>query len=116
MLLLLFFREVSSEFRDHYEELEPETQGIGVGHDVRIRSLLETLCSSRTGVTIQSISRFGADAPLFACHLLRMSRVNEQRASILDLEVHLHRRILSWIGGVTLSFPVDDPCPKEWPA
>ena len=118
VLLLLFFRAVSPEFLDHYKELEyeqfePGTRGQGGGQEVRIRSLLEILCSSRTGVTIQAISRFRADAPLMDCHLLRMGSVNEQRPSVLDVEVHLRRRVLPWIGGETLSFPGDDPCPEE---
>ena len=116
VLLLLFFRAVSWEFRDHYEELEPGTRGHGAQQEVRIRSLLEILCSSGIGVTMQAISRFRADAPLIDCHLLRMGRVNEQRPSVLEVEVHLRRRVLSWIGGETLSFPGDDPCPEEWPA
>ena len=117
VLLLLFFRAVSPEFLDHCEELqygqsEPETRNRGDGREVRIRSLLEILCSSRTGVTMQAIARFRADAPLIDCHLLRIARVNEQRPSILDLEVHLRRRVLSWIGGGALSFPEDDSDPE----
>ena len=49
VLLLLFFRAVSSEFRDHYEELEPGTRGHGAQQEVRIRNLLEILCSSGIG-------------------------------------------------------------------
>ena len=113
VLLLLFFRAVSPEFLDHYEELKPATRGREGGQEVRIRSLLEILCSSKTGVTIQALARFRADSPLIDCHLLRMGGVNEQRPSILEVEVHLRRRILSWIGGETLSFPGDDPCPEE---
>ena len=121
VLLLLLFRAVSPEFLDHYEELgyeqlEPGIRGQGGGQGVRIRSLMEILCSSRTGVTLQAISRFGPDAPLIDCHLLGMGRVHEHPPSILDIEVHLPRRVLSWIGGETLSFPVDDPCPEEWSA
>ena len=117
VLLLLFFREVSPEFRDHYEGLEcvfePGTRGRGGGRKVRIRRLVEILCSSRTGVTIRAISRFRADAPLIDCHLLGMGGVKEQPPSILDVEVHLRRRVLSWIGGDILSFPGDDPSPAE---
>ena len=118
VLMLLFFREVSPEFRDHYEELEcgqsePGTRGRGGGRKVRIRRLVEILCSSRTGVTIRAISRFRADAPLIDCHLLGVGGVKEQTPSILDVEVHLRRRVLAWIGGDTLSFPGDDPSPAE---
>ena len=108
VLLLLFFRAVSPEFRDQYEELEPETRGIGAGQEVRIGSLLEILCSRGTGRSFKTLARFRADAPLIDCHLLRMGRVNEQRPSILDVEVRLRRRVLPWIGGDTLSFPEDE--------
>ena len=118
VLLLLFFRAVSPEFLDHYEELpyeqlEPGTRGHAAEQEVRIRTLLEILCSSGIGRSFQALARFRADAPLIDCHLLRMGGVNEQRPSILDVEVHLRQRVLSWIGGDTLSFPGDDPCPEE---
>ena len=118
VILLLFFRAVSPEFLDHYEELEYGPLGTGNpgprgGQEVRVRSLMEILCSSRTGVTIQAISRFRADAPLIDCHLLGMGPVNEQPPAILDVEVHLPRRVLSWIGGETLSFPGDELDPVE---
>ena len=113
VLLLLFFRAVSSEFRAHYEELEPATRGHAAQQEVRIRTLLEILCSSGIGRTLQALARFKADAPLRDCYLLHMGGVNEQRPSVLEVEVHLRRRVLSWIGGDTLSFPGDDPCPEE---
>ena len=118
VLLLLFFRGVSPEFRDHYEELEngqlePGTRGRGGRQEVRIRSLLGILCSSGIGHSFQALARFNAQAPLIDCHLLAIDPVNEQPPSILDLEVRLRRRVLPWIGGETLSFPGDELDPVE---
>ncbi len=115
VLWLLFFKAVSPESRDHYRQLGVETRRTEGEHEVCIGDLLEILCSSGIGGTMQARARFRIDAPLMAHHLVRMDHFREERPSILDIGVHLPQRIVSWISGDTHRYPSDSPCLVEWP-
>ena len=103
VLWLLFFMAVSPELRD-----------AGDGAGMCIGDLLRVLCSKGIGDSMEARARFGVDAPLMAHHLVRMDR-SGGKPSILDVELELPQRVVSWMSGDTHRYTDDSPCRVEWP-
>ena len=113
VLWLLFFMALSPELRDQYEQLElGEWDGRG-GHGMCIGDLLRVLCNRGVDESMESRARFGVDAPLIAHHLVQMDSF-DGKPSILDVEVRLPQRVVSWLSGDTHRYPNDSPCRVEW--
>ena len=62
---------------------------------------------------MEARARFGVDAPLIAHHLVQMGSFDGQ-PSILDVEMRLPQRVISWLSGDTHRYPNDSPCRVEW--
>ncbi len=114
VLWLLFFMAVSPELRDQYEQLELGEWDGHDGHGMCIGDLLRVLCSKGIGDSMEARSRFGVDAPLMAHHLVRMDR-SGGKPSILDVELELPQRVVSWMSGDTHRYTDDSSCRVEWP-
>ncbi len=114
VLWLLFFMAVSPELRDQYEQLELGEWDGHDGHGMCIGDLLRVLCSKGIDESMEARARFGVDAPLMAHHLVRMDR-SGGKPSILDVELELPQRVVSWLSGDTHRYPNDSPCRVEWP-
>lgn len=113
VLWLLFFMAVSPEVRDQYEQLELVELHGGHGHGMCIGDLLSVLCEKGIEESMEARARFGVDAPLIVHHLIDMDPF-EGQPSILDLEVQLPQRVVSWMSGDTHRYPNDSPCRVEW--
>ena len=112
VLWLLFFMAVSPELRDQYEQLDLGEWDGRHGHGMCIGDLLRALCEKGVDESMEARARFGVDAPLIAHHLVQMDSCDGP--SILDVEVVLPQRVVSWLSGDTHRYPNDSPCRVEW--
>lgn len=113
VLWLLFFKTVSPEFRQQYEQGEFGRFGHEFAGEIYIGNLLQVLRPSALAAQLKASGHFSVGAPLMVHHLVRLNRQVEQ--TILQVEVQLPQRVVAWIADDRNLYTIDCPFRVEQP-
>ncbi|MFQ6038762.1 MAG: ATP-binding protein, partial [Candidatus Aminicenantales bacterium] len=112
---LLFFKAVSPDFRQKYEDSGLNTVGHETNSELYIGNLLQILCPGSLREHLKARRYFSIEAPLLRHHLVKLGRDVEGCATILEVELELPQRVIGWISEDTNTYVVDSPFHVEWP-
>ena len=114
-LWLLFFKAISTEFRERYEALKMCRYGNESDDEICVGNLLEILSCTGVVASLRLRARFSVEAPLLVHHLVRVSRYTSADTSVLDAELQITPRMVGWLSGDTRHYVNDSPCLVERP-
>ena len=112
---LLFFKAVSPDFRQKYEDTGLNMDGQENKQEIFIGNLLQILCPGSLREQLQARRYFSVDAPLLRHHLVKFGRNVEDCATILGVELELPQRVIGWISEDNNTYAVDSPFHVECP-
>jgi len=112
---LLFFKAVSPDFRQKYEDGGLNTVGHETHSELYIGNLLQILCPGSLREQLEARRYFSVDAPLLRHHLVKLGRAVEDCATILEVELELPQRVIGWITEDSNTYVVDSPFHVECP-
>ncbi|MBW2059344.1 MAG: ATP-binding protein [Deltaproteobacteria bacterium] len=112
---LLFFKAVSPDFRQKYEDSAINTVGHETNPELYIGNLLQILCPGSLRDQLEARKYFSVDAPLLRYHLVKLGRDVEDCATILEVELELPQRVIGWITEDNNTYVVDSPFHVECP-
>ncbi|MFQ6078507.1 MAG: hypothetical protein ACE5NJ_05150, partial [Thermodesulfobacteriota bacterium] len=104
---LLFFKAVSPDFRQKYEDSGLNTVGHETNSELYIGNLLQILCPGSLREQLKARRYFSVEAPLLRHHLVKLGRDVEGCATILEVELELPQRVIGWISEDTNTYVVD---------
>jgi len=116
VLWLLFFKAVSPEIRQQYEDTGLNKYGHELVQEIYIGNVLELLCPGSLASQLEAYRHFSTGAPLLAHHLVRFGRDVQDCISLLMVEVQLPQRVGAWISDDHHTYAIDSPFEIERPA
>ncbi|HUU26425.1 MAG TPA: ATP-binding protein [archaeon] len=99
VLWLMYFKAVSPDFYQLYEDSGFNTYGRERRGEIRIGNLLQIILPNSFGEQMKAIKRFHKESPLVACHLIEFYGDIEDCDSIQGVELNLPLRLINWISG-----------------
>lgn len=115
VLWLLFFKTVSPDFRQRYEEANFNRFGHEFVQEIYIGNILQLLCPGSLSAQMEACRHFAVDAPLLAHHLVRFGRDVQECPSILQVELQIPQRVVTWISKDENTYAIDCPFRVERP-
>jgi hypothetical protein len=115
VLLLVYCKMASPEFRQVYGNADLKDFSIECGGEVAIGNLLRLLCPGSLRLQSTALPSFASDAPLVVHNLIDFDADPEDTTSILEICVSLPSRMLRWISGDTNNYALAGPFRVERP-
>jgi DNA polymerase III delta prime subunit len=94
---LLFFKAVSPDFRQKYKNADLTKFGRESNTELAIGNILQNLCPGDFQEQMAARKYFSIASSLVKHHIIQMSREVSDCGSILEVEVKMSQRIISWV-------------------